>query len=63
MGLFGSSDRLPRETMLQHISSATDHTVTAYDVASKTQVKVIHLKDGLAPKRIQVVSVPRATQD
>ena len=46
-----------------YVASATDHTVTAYDVASKTQVKVIHLKDGLAPKRIQVVSVPRATQD
>ena len=41
-----------------YVASATDDTVTAYDVATKTQVAVIQLEKGKAPKRMQVLSVP-----
>ena len=41
-----------------YVASATDDTVTAYDVATKTQVAVMQLEKGKAPKRMQVLSVP-----
>ena len=37
--------------------------VTVYDVATKKQVKVIQLEQGLAPKRMQMVSVPKSTTE
>ena len=43
-----------------YVSSATDDTVTVYDVAIKKQVKVIQLEQGLAPKRMQVVSAAKS---
>ncbi len=42
-----------------YVASATDDTVTAYDVAGKKKVAVIQLPKGKAPKRMQVVSVSR----
>ena len=46
-----------------YVSSATDDTITVYDVATKRQVKVIQLEQGLAPKRMQVVCAPRSTTE
>ncbi len=46
-----------------YVSSATDDTITVYDVATKKQVKVIQLEQGLAPKRMQVVSAPKSTTE
>ena len=44
-----------------YIANTSDNTVSAFDVATKTEVARIQLPDGMAPKRILVVPVPAAS--
>ena len=58
-GLFLFS--LPRAAAF--VALTLPRPVTVYDVATKKQVKVIQLEQGLAPKRMQVVSAPKSTTE